>query len=123
MSFKVILESDSPIRVSLGTIEPPPPPPEPPPPPPPPEEDNSPFVWPTDGPQYQVREQDRYFRVWAIPGSDVRMYGMQADAGNPLISSHHNAGIIQAGDWAGLRLWAPLDAPPALLRAILSGRA
>ncbi len=84
-----------------------------------PPEDTAPYAWPTDGPRYQVRDQDRTQWTYPIPGAPGLLYVQLPDAGNPAISSYKNAGIIQAGRFAGSRLWAPPDAPPALLRRII----
>jgi hypothetical protein len=61
-----------------------------------------------------------------IPGRsedafNARIRAYLADAGKP-DPHQYNAGVIGAGTWATYRVWAPLDAPPAMLRAILAGR-
>jgi hypothetical protein len=76
-----------------------------------PGEDSSPFVWPTGGPQYQIRDFDRnYPLAMKLPGSDY--YALERDGGNPSIMSHRDAGIIAEGgrtsygrQVGGLRLW------------------
>ena len=110
-----------------GTPEPPPPeypPVRPPPPPPPPPEDNSPFPWSGDQ-AFPYQPWERATMSWEIPGRradepGARMYAMLSNAGNPAGRSHGNAGLIIAGRWAGDRLFAPWDAPPALIRRVLS---
>lgn len=121
MPHRVILESDSPIRV-VGDAPPPPPPPSPPPPPPPPV-DTTPFVWPPEWlVPYDASQRTRWY--WRIPGREEddpagKVYVIEAGAGNPAGRSHHNAGLLQAGAFVGLRLWAPRDTPDAMLNQII----
>jgi hypothetical protein len=81
-------------------------------------------VWPPDW-YAAVDPAARAAAYWVIPGRteyeiNGKVYAFQQNTGNPIGSMHHNAGIIQGGPYAGLRLWAPLDAPTAMLQAILA---
>lgn len=83
-------------------------------------EDLSPFDFPTDGPRHQTRDYDRNYPIaLTLPGRDY--YAVEADAGNPALMSHVNAGIIAPGamtDYGnhpakavgGLRLWVRMVA-------------
>jgi len=82
-----------------------------------------PFVWP---PEWLAPHDpsERYRWAWRIPGREDddpagRVYVIEAAAGNPAGSSHHNAGLVQAGPFVGLRLWAPRSAPDAMLTQII----
>jgi hypothetical protein len=123
---KYLLHSDSPITFSPiqdGSDPQPPPPVEPPVEPPPPT--GEPFVWPPDytAPAWP---DARYRAWWLVPGNSIwditgKAYAYESGTGNAVGSQHHNAGIIAAGPHAGLRLWAPYQAPGGFLRAILRG--
>ncbi len=127
MSYKLIIEGDGPpprITVLDVPVVPAPSPP-PPPPPPPPVEDRSPFVWPVDQ-AFPYQPWERTTMSWEILGRapddpGARLYAIASNAGNPAGSSHGNAGIIAGGRWAGDRLFAPWDAPPAMIRRVLAG--
>lgn len=120
VSYQLILESDSPIRVVTVTPPPPPPPTPPPPvPPPAPPEDHSPFAWPPQPPNIDHAEQ-RY------GGVGMGFYVGEQAFQNPLPSSTLYAGDVQnpyalLGSWAiyGYRVWAPRDADPAVIRRVL----
>jgi len=128
VAYRFLLESASPITL-VEDQSVPPEPPEPPAPPadPPPDpdpEDERPFVWPPDILTPGTSEE-RAKVVWMIPGraddaQNARIRGYLSNAGKP-DPAQFNAGIIQAGHSVGLRVWAPKDAPPGMLRAILSG--
>lgn len=109
----------------LEALAPAPPPDPPPPVDPPPvtDEDAAPFVWPPEW-QAPTDASQRTQWWWLIPGRredepTVKCYVYLAEAGNNIGAQHHNAGIIQAGRFQGSRLWAPHDAPAAMLRQII----
>lgn len=83
-----------------------------------------PFVWP---PEWNVPYDatERYRWAWRIPGREAddpegSVYVIEAREGNPAGIRHHNAGLVQAGIYVGLRLWAPHDAPEAMLNQIIA---
>lgn len=123
MSYRVILESDSPIRL-LG-VSPTPPPADPVPVPIPSVSpvDNTPFTFPTDCPRYPYDADagDRNYKLTDIGGENGYFYAAEVAAGNPSERSHTCAGFIQAGPYAGLRLWVPIRAGlshPDLIRKV-----
>ena len=115
MSYRITLESDSPIRV-VSTEVPPAPPPLPPPPPPP--GTGEPFQWPPE-PFLPSRDDQRYASL------GQSFYVGEGQFTNPLPQSNRFAGYIEAhamvGAWDiyAYRLWAPRDANPDLIRQVL----
>jgi hypothetical protein len=85
--------------------------------------DTTPFVWP---PEWNAprNEDDRAAWWWPVPGrqeGDIngKVFAFLARAGNMIGTAHHNAGLILDGRFVGLRLWAPHDAPDAMLNKII----
>jgi len=117
MIYQIIVESDSPIRVVAGMVQPPPPAPPPPPPPLPPPPTGEPFQWPPE-PFLPSRDDQRYAAIGSF-------YAGEQQFTNPLPQSHRFAGYIEAHAFVGgwdlyaFRLWAPRDANPDLIRQVL----
>jgi len=106
-------------RIVGGPPEPPAPPPPPQPPPPPPE-DHSPFIWPpqpvlADHPEQRYAGLGGGFYVGEDPFRNPQ-------PGSSLYAGHVANPEARVGSWVtyGYRVWAPVDADPAVIRRVLS---
>jgi len=117
MSYRLVLTSETPIRLEDGGVVTPPvtPPPVVPPVTPPPE-NNDPFVWPAQ-PYIPDRDDQRYAAL------GLGFYVGAPNCMNPIGASGKFAGYVldpkaKVGQWEiyGWRVWAPNEAQPYLIR-------